>query len=42
MNINKKRSMVTKKVLKRYPELSPEQQISKVAKELKKFEDKKK
>lgn len=40
MNINQRRSSITKKVLKRYPELEPLQQLSKVAKELKKFQKK--
>lgn len=38
MNINQNRSIITKKVLKRYPELTPLQQLSKVAREMKKFE----
>lgn len=38
MNINQKRSKITKSILKRYPELEPLQQLSKVAKELKKFQ----
>ncbi len=42
MNINQKRSRVTKAVLKRFPDLTPEQQVTKVTKELKKFEGKKK
>lgn len=42
MNINQKRSKITKSVLKRFPDLEPLQELERVAKQLKKFQKKNK